>query len=158
MNATSYKWHTVQYCAFHYFAFNCADLCVVLQVKDLTRVLLYMNDLDWFFYIFVHLHNNQEQTWPFDWHHVKNFGSFSSCICCQLTSEPEGEMGIRRAGEEGRPLSMSKGSSLRGLFFFSVSRSLISPEPWLWPSARVRTPDKKSAISSYKTKQKTKRH
>ncbi|TNN34176.1 hypothetical protein EYF80_055660 [Liparis tanakae] len=27
-------------------------------------------------------------------------------------------------------------------------RSLISPEAWPWPSARVRTPDKKSAISS----------
>lgn len=57
-------------------------------------------------------------------------------------------MGTLSAGEEGRPLSMSKGSSRRGLFFFSVSRSLISPEPWPWPSARVRTPDKKSAISS----------
>lgn len=49
----------------------------------------------------------------------------------QLTSEPDGETGTRRAGEEGRPLSMSKGSSRRGLFFFSVSRSLNSPE--LWP-------------------------
>lgn len=71
--------------------------------------------------------------------------------CCswfKLTSEPDGEMGTRSAGEEGRPRSMSNGSSRLGLFFFSVSRSLISPEPWLWPSARVRTPDKKSAISS----------
>lgn len=67
-----------------------------------------------------------------------------------LTSEPEGDMGILRAGEEGRTLSRSKGSSRRGFFFFSVSRSLTSPEPWPWLSARVRTPDRKSAISSYK--------
>lgn len=70
---------------------------------------------------------------------------------CQLTSDPDGEIGTLSAGEEGRPLSMSKGSSRRGLFFFSVSKSLNSPEPWLWPSARVRTPDRKSAISSYRS-------
>lgn len=72
-------------------------------------------------------------------------------LAVKPTSEPDGEMGTLSAGEEGRPLSMSKGSSRRGLFFFSVSRSLISPEPWLWPSARVRTPDKKSAISSWRS-------
>lgn len=70
------------------------------------------------------------------------------CSCSERTSEPDGEMGTLSAGEEGRPRSKSNGSSRLGLFFFSVSRSLISPEPWLWPSARVRTPDKKSAISS----------
>lgn len=58
-------------------------------------------------------------------------------------------MGTLRAGEEGRPLSRSKGSSRLGFFFFSVSRSLSSPEPWPWLSARVSTPDRKSAISSY---------
>ena len=66
-----------------------------------------------------------------------------------LTSEPEGEMGTpRRAGEEGRTRSRSKGSSRRGFFFFSVSRSLISPGLCPWPSDRVSTPDRKSAISS----------
>lgn len=63
-------------------------------------------------------------------------------------SKHNGAIGTVSAGEDGCPLSMSKGSSRRGLFFFSVSRSRISPEPRPWLSILVRTPDRKSYISS----------
>lgn len=84
------------------------------------------------------------------------FACTSRATAGGLTSEPDGEMGTLSAGEEGRPLSMSKGSSRRGLFFFSVSKSLSSPVPWLCPSDRVRTPDRKSAISSWQDRSSSK--
>lgn len=69
-----------------------------------------------------------------------------------LTSEPEGEAGTLAAGEAGRLLLSGKSNDTsllvesRGFFFFSASRSRGSEPEWL--SARVRTPVKKSAISS----------
>lgn len=82
--------------------------------------------------------------------------SFQTFFCLQniLTSEPDGEMGTLTAGEEGLDLSRSKGSSRRGFFFFSASKSRVSPEPWPWLSVRVKTPVRKSTISSWKRREK----
>lgn len=70
------------------------------------------------------------------------------------TSEPEGEAGTLAAGEVGLLVLSGKSNDRsllvksRGFFFFSASRSLGSEPEWL--SARVRTPVRKSAISSYR--------
>lgn len=68
------------------------------------------------------------------------------------TSEPDGEAGTLAAGEVGLLVLSGKSNDRslrvesRGFFFFSASRSRGSEPEWL--SARVRTPVRKSAISS----------
>lgn len=81
--------------------------------------------------------------------HVREHRSYSSLIH-DLTSDPEGEMGTLMAGDDGRDLSVSKGNSRRGFFFFSASRSRVSPEVRLGLSARIKIPVRKSTISSWK--------
>lgn len=63
-------------------------------------------------------------------------------------------MGTLMAGEDGRDLSVSKGNSRRGFFFFSASRSRVSPEVRLGLSARIKMPVRKSTISSWEEKKK----